>query len=763
MVIRKISSNLKFEIILVYLFILIFGGSVSYFVYQTGASISTVNHRLTEQQLPLFNNISELEHWLNERERILYEHYATEDKQTNIPKLQLAKQRIDHYLSFLSKDYPQNPRVKALLDLNAEINRIAAEIILVLDQNSQSKWDSVRRLLASATSMGLKTQPLISEIKQIIQQEIANSNKHSNEKLATMSYLVLAFSLVVLFIAILVGYYLVKMIRTNYEKRRMSLFIEKSPIAIASIGWKGDLEFVNIAWRKEYPKLADSDFYQTIRHRLAEFKSSQTNYCQWHLTDKGKDLEIVFHKVANLDQIMVYVENVTERVQAQRELEYIAYNDPLTGLANLKKLELDIQEHLSKGINTPFILLTIGMKRLKIVSTTHGYSVSDAIIKALVLRLQKVLSPVYAQFKICRMYRFTGAKFCVLLADATGTIEQKRLVNNIDKYLQDAMTKPLRTLFGNFFLDFQTGCVIHPEHGLNPNVLIKNANAALAEAQKESTNRLVIFDQSISEKEQKWYQLETDLRAANFDQEFFLVYQSKVALQSESMTSMEALIRWNHPTQGLISPLDFISIAEESGIILSLGKWVMRKAIEQTKQWHQQGLSELQVAVNVSPSQLLSADFLQDIKSALSDFELDPQYLEIEITEEVLARDQNTCVEVLNQVKSLGISIAVDDFGTGYSSLGYLNKFPLSKLKIDRSFVTSINSDKNNFAIVEAIIALSQSLGIKVIAEGIETIEELAVLKQLACDIGQGYLFSKPLSVEEFEAYYLSTQTIIPS
>jgi len=724
-------------------------------VYQTGTSISTVNHRLTEQQLPLFNNISELKHWLNERERILYEYYATENKQRNVPKLVLSQHKVERYLSLLTDSFPQNQSVVELLLLNTKINASADEIIQVLEQDTQSKWDRARLLLARVTSLGLKAQPLINEIKRIIQQEIAASNSHSNRKLATMSYLVLAFSLVVLFIAVLVGYYVVKMIRANYEKRRMSLFIEKSPIAIASIGWQGELEFVNIAWRKEYPKVKTSDFYQTIIQRLTEFRSSENNFCQWHLSDSGNDLEIAFHKVTNLDQVMVYIENVSERVQAQRELEFIAYNDPLTGLGNVKKLEIDIDEQLSKGNENPFYLLTIGMKRLKLVSTTHGFSVSDALIKALVLRLQKVMSPVHGRFKICRLYRFTGAKFCILLAEANEPTLHEDLLVQINDYLLGAMKSPLQTLFGNFFLDFQTGCVFHPDHGSSAILLIKNANAALAEAQKVNHNDLVVFDKAISDNEQKWYRLEIDLRSANFDQEFFVVYQSKIGLQSETMSSMEALVRWNHPSQGLISPIDFISIAEESGIILSLGKWVMRKAIEQTKRWHQQGLDDLQVAVNVSPSQLLSADFIQDVKIALSDFKLDAKFLEIEITEEVLVRDQNSCVDVLNQVRALGISVAVDDFGTGYSSLGYLNKFPLSKLKIDRSFVTDIDTDKNNYAIVEAIIALSQSLGIKVIAEGIETHQELQVLKQLECDVGQGYLFSKPLTVDDFTNTYV--------
>ncbi|MDQ7050694.1 MAG: bifunctional diguanylate cyclase/phosphodiesterase [Enterobacterales bacterium] len=614
----------------------------------------------------------------------------------------------------------------------------------------------MRQLLASVTRMGLDAKPVINELKLKIQQQIALSNQHSNKQLSTMSFLVLAFSLVVLIVALLVGYYVVKMIRTNYEKRRMALFIEKSPIAIASISLQGELEFVNIAWRKEYPKLETSDFYQTIKQRLSEFRSSKSHFCQWNLSDSGNDLQIAFHKVANLDQVMVYIENISERVQAQRELEYIAYNDPLTGLANTKKLELDIEEQISKDLDAPFYVLTVGMKRLKLVSTTHGYSVSDALIKALVLRLKTALSPLHDTFKVCRLYRFTGAKLCVLLANTEASPIPPSILEQINGYLMNAMDSPLQTLYGNFFLDFQTGCVTHPEHGLSASLLLKNANAALAEAQKRNNNRLTVFDKSISENEQKRYQLENDLRAADFDREFFVVYQSKIGLQTSNMNSMEALVRWNHPVHGLVSPIEFISIAETSGVILSLGKWVLRKAIEQTKQWHGQGLSDLQVAVNVSPSQLLSADFLQEVTSALADFKFDAKFLEIEITEEVLVSDQVGCVEVLNQIRALGISVAVDDFGTGYSSLGYLNKFPLSKLKIDRSFVTAIDTDKNNYAIVEAIIALSKSLGMKVIAEGIETEAELKVLKDLACDIGQGYLFSKPLTVEDFSKYYLS-------
>jgi len=530
---------------------------------------------------------------------------------------------------------------------------------------------------------------------------------------------------------------------------------EKSPIAIASLDWEGSIEFQNISWRKRFSGESAKDFLLELNSEISGFRKNSLSFCQLELHTNGEDLEVSIHKIKSLNQMMVFVENITERVKAKQELEFLAYNDPVTGLANIKKLEMDIDEQIKRDSDNRFLLLTIGIKQLKLVSSTHGYSVSDALMSALPLRIQSMLLPITSYYTNYRVYRFTGAKFCVLLSQPKSSIDTGKLFSALNSSLTKSMQKPLQTVFGSFYLDFQAGCVTYPDNGYSAGLLIKNANAAVSEAQKQNVKEVVQFDQTISENEQRWYRLENDLRTANFDSDFYLVYQPKVDINTNKMASMEALVRWNHPEEGNVSPVEFIPIAEEGGVIHSLGLWVLRKACEQTKIWHTKGLTSLQVAVNVSPSQLLSANFIDCVTEALNEFDLEAKFLEIEITEEVMVKDQDTCISVLKKIHEMGISIAVDDFGTGYSSLGYLNRFPLSKLKIDRSFVTNIHQDKSNNAIVRAIIALSMSLKVKVIAEGIETDEELTELKTLGCNQGQGYLFDKPLSVEKFTQRYL--------
>jgi len=329
-------------------------------------------------------------------------------------------------------------------------------------------------------------------------------------------------------------------------------------------------------------------------------------------------------------------------------------------------------------------------------------------------------------------------------------------ISSLASALQEASEKALQTSFGQFFLDIRAGYVLFPEHGYTGSMLIKNSSSALNEAQKNNTKQIVQFDHELAYQEQNWYRLENDMRQTSFDDNFYVTYQPKVNLKNSELVGMEALVRWEHPEKGLISPVDFIPIAEESGMIIALGEWIMEQAIKQTSEWMRKGASNLQIAVNVSPSQLLSTNFVSMVMAMLERHQLQGKHLEIEITEEVMVDDKTLCISILRELRNVGISIAMDDFGTGYSSLAYLNKFPLSKLKIDRSFVTDIHCNEGNLAIVRTIIALSKSLKIKVIAEGIEVRDEVDILTQLGCDEGQGYLFAKPLRSNEFQSKYLA-------
>ena len=755
------QSFSKTNILFVYLIVAILSFGISFSVYNTALNLSQVNHKLTTKELPVLNYLSELKHWLTEHERILYEHYAEVNKNENEPRLILASQNIQFSLSKLKVFFPDNIQLEKLESLNLLINQSANDFLNTLESQSAQRWNHARELLASISRMGRNNKPYLSSLVNEIQNEIALSNFESSKQLDNMSLWVSGFSLLMILVAVFVGYYVRLIVNSSSEKRKLAMFVEKNPNPVASMDWSGKIDFENVSWRKNFSPIHSGLFERLIKENLSTLRASTSNRIQWQFKDNEEYFDIIFLKVSHLDKIMVFVEKSTERVTATKALEYLAFNDPLTGLANLKKLEIDMEKQLKNGTRNQFYLLAIGLKNLKLVTSTHGLSVSDALMKAMVVRVQNMFSPMRKNFNVCRLYRFTGAKFMLLLAEPISLTAHKHALRDLEHCLLKSMAKPLQTLFGSFFLDIQSGCVEHPEHGYSSSMLIKNANAALSEAQKSNNSQLVLFDHEISYREQKWYQLENDLKAADFDSEFYLVYQPKIDLKSGKMKCMEALIRWNHPSRGLISPIDFIPVAEECGILMSLGHWALCAACEQTAKWQERGLKDLQVAVNVSPSQLLSANFAMSVITCLDETGLEAKNLEIEITEEVLATEQEVCFSVLNRLKQQGISIAIDDFGTGYSSLSYLNKFPISKLKIDRSFITEIDNNANNHAIVSAIIALSQKLRIIVIAEGIERKEELRVLENLNCQIGQGYYFSKPLDVKAFTEKYLPDDNIL--
>ena len=739
---------------------MIAGGWVSYSVFETGNSIKQVSQSLTDNQLPSLNRISELKHWIIEYERVLYEFYATthnsgDEREKIYQKLRVSQEQIENNFSALQvfsqqEEFHQLTRLFNLLQQHAQ----------KLDQALPPEpydWNEAREELVLISKFGAESLPHLQSLTRNIEQQIKDSKNISDQELAQMSVWVSAFSSLILLIAVLVGYYIRKVSLESLEKQRLALFVEKNPNPVACINFDGKMEFENSVWCEHYPQQDSNDFVKRVFNEIEGMKQHDAEFIQFNLKEETQFLELSIHKIDNLQQFMIYVEDVTAQEISRQELEFLAYHDALTGLPNLKKLESDVEELISRGNEHPFCLISVGVKRLQLVTTTHGHSVSDALIKSLVIRLQNCLTEIIPNFKKCSIYRFTGAKFEILIAGNDNLDDYKHLISKLTNSMEKASSKALKTSYGQFYLDIQAGYAMFPEHGYSASLLIKNASSALNEVQKHNLKKIVAFDHELAYREQNWYRLERDMRESNFDQEFFVTYQSKVNLEDSQLVGMEALIRWSHPEIGLVSPVDFIPIAEESGIIISLGEWILNRAVLQLSDWINKGLvsKELQIAVNVSPSQLLSPNFVEVVMKTLERHQLPGKNLEIEITEEVMVDDKTLCIEILQKLKSAGISIAMDDFGTGYSSLGYLNKFPLSKLKIDRSFVTDIHHKQDNLAIVRTIIALSQSLGIKVIAEGIESQDEVEVLNQLGCHQGQGYLFSKPLKSDEFFRVYI--------
>jgi len=294
------------------------------------------------------------------------------------------------------------------------------------------------------------------------------------------------------------------------------------------------------------------------------------------------------------------------------------------------------------------------------------------------------------------------------------------------------------------------GISLYPDDGDGSDTLIKNADTAMYRAKEVGRNNYQFFTQEMNDRVFERLSMENNLRRAIEREEFVLHYQPQVDIKTGKIIGTEALIRWQHPDMGLVPPGRFIHIAEDSGLIVPIGEWVLRTACRQNREWQIAGLQAIPVAVNLSAIQFRQPDFLEAVKRAVMDTEIDPRYVELELTERAVMQDVEAAVATMQEMKGMGFLLTIDDFGTGYSSLNYLKRFPIDKLKIDQSFVRDITTDPDDASITLAIISMAHSLGLRVIAEGVETAEQLAFLREHGCDEIQGYYFSKPVPADEF-------------
>lgn len=372
-----------------------------------------------------------------------------------------------------------------------------------------------------------------------------------------------------------------------------------------------------------------------------------------------------------------------------------------------------------------------------------GHSAGDVLLQQVSERLTSVLRGTDT------VARHGGDEFILII----GAGDDTELNVNVIQRIMDALAEPILVNSQEFFVTSSLGISVYPDDGTESESLIKHADVAMYRAKELGRNNYQFYSADLNHKALDRLKLEKDLRLALERDEFTLHYQPQISLDDGTLGGMEALIRWNHPTLGAISPGRFISLAEETGLIVPIGYWVIRSACQQNKLWQKAGFPRVRVAVNMSARQFAEKNLVDTIVDILATTELDPQYLEIEITEGMVMQNVEYAIGVLSALKKIGIHVSIDDFGTGYSSLAYLKRFPIDMLKIDQSFVRDIADDADDAAIVRAIISLSHSLRLKVIAEGVENEVQLDFLRANHCDQVQGYYFSKPLPALEMEKF----------
>ncbi|MEF3307465.1 EAL domain-containing protein [Paenibacillus sp. GYB004] len=434
---------------------------------------------------------------------------------------------------------------------------------------------------------------------------------------------------------------------------------------------------------------------------------------------------------------------VVEREKAERKIRHMAYHDALTDLPNRLLFHERLNEafHRSEKTGTILAVLFIDLDRIKVINDTLGHHIGDELLKYWADKLKANKRPQDT------VARFGGDEFIVLLTDITSINE----VLTFAGFIPQLFSEPFTYGEHDLYVTSSIGISVYPSDGTDADTLIKNADTAMYRAKEKGGNTFQLYRSEMNIRSLERLNMEIDLRRAMERREITVYYQPIVDLGSGRIYGMEALVRWKHPIRGMISPAEFIPLAEETGLIVPIGNWVLKEACRQNGEWIAQGLPPLVVAVNISVNQFQQPGFIQLIKGTLESTGLDPKLLCLEITENVAMKNVNYIVETIDKLRELGVRISIDDFGTGYSSLSYLKRFRVHTLKIDQSFIQELTTDEENAAIVTALIAMSHKMKIKALAEGVETKAQLEFLRRYGCDEIQGYLFSTPLPVSDFE------------
>jgi diguanylate cyclase (GGDEF)-like protein len=491
-------------------------------------------------------------------------------------------------------------------------------------------------------------------------------------------------------------------------------------------------------WTEVVERLGHSDKLLVLRKPAEPIEVLQ---CATALCRKWENDRLVRDQVLRLEEV------ITKRTlgleAANQQLRHLATHDSLTGLPNRVLLDDRLQQAIAHAErdSRSFALLVCDLDRFKLINDSLGHRAGDELLQEVARRLSTVVRTADT------VARFGGDEFVLIGTSVDDADDAASLAGRI----MDVLQAPVRIAAIDIHTSPSIGIAMYPDDGTSIQALLAHADAAMYSAKQNGRGTFRRYAAGMHAGTEDRVQLESDLHNAVTQNQFTLYYQPKVDTQTGEVRSAEALIRWIHPTRGVVSPVDFIPLAEECGLIGAIGGWVIREACRQARAWQIDGVPSLRVSVNLSASQFRDSGLVDSIRGALDDAGLPARYLEVELTESAVMSDPEQSIAILEQLSAMGVLVSVDDFGTGYSSMSYLRRFPIDKLKIDRVFINEIVSRPEDASIVRAIVSLAHSLHLKVVAEGVETPAQLEFLKTANCDEYQGYHFSRPLPAAEFE------------
>ncbi len=746
-------SELKSKIIrrttVIFSTVTLLGFIFSAVVYFTAQQMDASAKKLVDEQLPSLFLIQQLSTEFSEQERILYEYYTTTDSQIYQTNFKDNVNKTLHLIRSLNLSYPTDENLKQTSVHMNTIIELGEQLHGNLS-NDGIDWDLAREQLAMVSRQHRLMLSIVDESRKNIRREADKGYNSILTLLENASYTVFIYSLSIVLIAFLVGRYIRNYSVMMAKNRSLALFPERNPNPVFSIDESNQELYCNPATVKlvESQSQGKLSALDLLPENLEEIKEEIINSDKpWKQMEKhygNRILSIQVHWLNDVRNFIVHVSDITERKAAEEKLQYQAYHSAQTGFYNEYQLSEDLDIRTQQ--KDSFALGLIEIRGFNTFTTGYGMDAANEMVKTVARRLRGLVKSAKHDIEI---YQVTDHIFALVFEDSFSCNYLEELCQSIEQ----KMEATLKTHAGDFSIELDFGFCRYPNHGDNRNVLMQHARAALNEAASIEHSSFVCYSEELGSKVTRSLKLSRWLKSAVDKNELQLVFQPQLDIKEDRIIGMETLVRWVHDGE-MISPADFIPIAEQTGLIVPIGEWILRTACEGAKKLYSEVGEEVIIAINISPRQFRHPDFVSLVENTLKQTGLSPHLLELEITEGVLLYNEADTIEVLHRLKGLGIQLSIDDFGTGYSSLAYLKQFPIDKLKVDQSFVKNLHTDKNDKAIISVIIELGKSLGLKVIAEGVEETAHYDYLKSVRCDEIQGYWYSRPLQHKALIDFY---------
>ncbi|MBA2352633.1 MAG: bifunctional diguanylate cyclase/phosphodiesterase [Pseudomonadota bacterium] len=722
-------------------------------IYVDGRALHQSTLPLVGQALPSLTGLSQLRLELGQQKPILYEYYATIDRAKFLRDWRDSQSRTDHLLDAVRAGLIGAEQAAPITQAYGRFNLAARQFDDALN-TARIDWERTRTLLAETDDALAELARTVDRLLIPIERSMIASEQNTGQRLNSLFTTIGFFALIVLVTGVFFVITARAWLREAGNRRRLAMFAERDPNPVMSLAADGRVVYANRGAEKMLKMLGGASataatlLPQDLGTRLQAMRSAGIHHDKWIYPAAALTLSCRVHFLKDQNSFHCYLSDVTRRKRAERQLVFQAYYDGLTGLPNRRMFERRLETLLTRR-HAAGIVVLLKLDRFQLLISSFGHVVCDQILQNAAARLTDVVrNGGQGGNPRAGLYRLDGGRFAMIACDAG----KEQIGEALTKDIVEAMNTPLEIDGREVFVTFSVGLSSYPPDGVESGVLLKNAESAMHYAEQRGGHGYQSYSEQLNSGARERLDMENALRRAIEREQLELFYQPQLDVASGRIVGAEALMRWRLDGRGIVGPGEFIPLAEETGLIVPIGIWALETACRQAKIWQGLGYADLTVAVNISGRQFLAADLPQTVARILRHTGLPAALLELEITESVAMKDVDLTIATLCRLKQLGVKLSIDDFGTGYSSLGYLKRFPIDKLKIDRSFLCNVTSDPSDAAIAQAVIALGRSLNLTVLAEGIETPQQLDLLRRFGCKEMQGYLFSCPVPVDQFSA-----------